>query len=340
MHIANHMKRYAALAALAIAAGLLPLSAMAVKLPGPLVDAQWLHAHLSDVTIIDVRDDVKTFTAAPRYDTEKNGQRHLVAVGGHIKGSHLVRFKDIRTPREIDGRQINMMRPTAYEFQSVMQDAGLDSGKPIVVVSPSDTNGPLGGTGSIDMATRLYWTLKTFGTEDVAVLNGGIAGWLQAGYPVETTPPDLMPGGWTAHKPELQWTADTAATASATRDGVQLIDARPTPEFLGLVKSGIVLKYGHIPGAHTFPTDAITREDGIAAYFLSKAGYEKILPELGISATKPTITYCNTGHLASGAWFVMHEIVGNTHTRLYDGSMLEWTTEGQPVVPSDGTMAH
>lgn len=316
------------------------LATAAIQLPGPMVDAQWLHAHLNDVTIIDVRNDPKTFTTPPRYETLKNGQRRLLAVGGHIPGSHLVRFADIRVPREINGRQINFMRPSAYAFQSVMQDSGLTADRPIIVVSPSDTNGSLeGGTASIDTAARLYWTLKTLGARNIALLNGGVAGWLQSGYPVETSGSDLMPGDWTAQKPDLRWSADTASVSSAIKAGTQLVDARPMRQYLGIEKVGIVLKYGHIPGAQAFPTDSITRQDGIAVYYLTKAGYDKVLPQLGISPSKPTITYCNTGHFAAGAWFVMSEIVGNPHTRLYDGSMLEWTKEGQPVTPADGAVA-
>ena len=339
MDVTNRTKRFIAWTTFAIAMGLSTVSAYAVNLPGPLVDSQWLHAHLDDVTIIDVRADPKTFTTPPVYENEEGGQRRLIRVGGHIKGSHLVSFIDIRVAREINGRQIGFMRPSAFEFQNLMQYVGVDGSKPIVVVSPSETNGPLDeGTSSIDMAARLYWTLKTFGTQNIALLNGGVAGWLQSGYDVETAPPDFMPGDWAARKPDLQWSADTAVVASAIKDGVQLLDARQIPQFLGIIKPGVVPEYGHIPGAHAFPTDAITRQDGIAIYYLSKDGYHKVLPQLGISTTKPTITYCNTGHYAAGAWFVMDEIVGVTHTRLYDGSMLEWTTEEHPVIPSGGAV--
>lgn len=341
MYTLFRLRRVSVLASVVFAILSLPAHAAGIKLPGPLVDAQWLHAHLDDVTIIDVREDPKTFTTPPRYTTLKNGERRLTAVGGHIPGSHLVRFADIRVPQDIKGQQINFMRPSAYAFQSVMQDSGLSADLPIIVVSPSDINGALeNGTASIDTAARLYWTLKTFGAKDVALLNGGVAGWLQAGYPVDTSKPDLMPGGWTAQKPDLQWSADTADVISAKKDGYQVIDARPIRQFLGIDKAGIVPKYGHIPHATSLPTDATTRQDGIAAYYLTKAGYEKVLPQLGIDTGKPTITYCNTGHFAAGAWFVMHEIIGNANTRLYDGSMLEWAKEGHPVEPADGTAAH
>jgi thiosulfate/3-mercaptopyruvate sulfurtransferase len=53
---------------------------------------------------------------------------------------------------------------------------------------------------------------------------------------------------------------------------------------------------------------------------------------LNISPSAPTVAYCNTGHLAAGAWFVSNEILGNKNTRLYAGSMTEWTNLGNPTV--------
>ncbi len=310
------------------------VASAAASLPGPLVDAQWLKAHLAEVMVVDVRDQPESFTAPPRFSTDANGKKQLVAVGGHIPGSRLVRFADIRTAREIEGRDIGFMRPSGYEFQSILQDAGVDGGKPLVIVSPADASASIdAGTHSLDMAARLYWTLKTFGTEQVAILNGGLASWLQAGYPVDTEAAEPFPGSWTAQEPKLDWTADSAATAAALKSGVQLIDARSMPQFLGIVKVGVLPHYGHIEGARVFPTDAIVRTDGIATFYLSKAKYAKILPQLGISPNQPSITYCNTGHLAAGAWFVMDEIVGVPKTRMYDGSLLEWMSEGRPTVP-------
>ena len=51
----------------------------------------------------------------------------------------------------------------------------------------------------------------------------------------------------------------------------------------------------------------------------------------GVDPQASTITYCNTGHLASSAWFVLSEVLGNKQTRLYDGSMHEWTLEKRAV---------
>lgn len=88
---------------------------------------------------------------------------------------------------------------------------------------------------------------------------------------------------------------------------------------------------GHLAGARSFPTDAIIKPVGAAYEFMSAEDYKKIYAQLNLQPNAATVTYCNTGHLASGAWFVAHEIMGNKNSRLYAGSMIEWTNLGNPT---------
>lgn len=46
---------------------------------------------------------------------------------------------------------------------------------------------------------------------------------------------------------------------------------------------------------------------------------------MGVDPDKPAITCCNSGHPASGGWFIMHGIMGNQAVQLYDGSLHEFT---------------
>jgi thiosulfate/3-mercaptopyruvate sulfurtransferase len=50
-----------------------------------------------------------------------------------------------------------------------------------------------------------------------------------------------------------------------------------------------------------------------------------MMKTVGLNSGKEIIDYCNTGHLASGLWFVTHEIVGDKKARLYDGSIVEYS---------------
>ncbi len=308
----------------------LTASASATALPGPLVSAQWLHDHLNAVTVVDVREDPASFTSKPQYAAAES-KPALQEVGGHVPGALLIEFGKIRTTRKIDGREIKAMLPQRKDFEAIMRAAGVSNGKPIVIASAGD------GVGALDMAARLYWSLKYYGAPQIAILNGGTAGWLQSGYPVSTNAAAVKPGNWHPGKIDSPLLAGSNDVLKAMSDHAQLIDARSMPQYLGISKKPAVLKAGHIEGAHSFPTDAIVRNSGIAYYFMSAPEYRSITTQLGIKDRSPSITYCNTGHLASGAWFVMSEVLDNPSVRLYDGSMLEWTIEKHPVVSANAS---
>lgn len=299
--------------------------ANAVDLPGPLVSPQWLAQHRSEVNIIDVRGDPATFAKAPTF-TSENGAKSLATAGGHIPGALLLDFGKTRAPRMIDHREIKWMLPDQQAFQSLMRGIGVRAGRPTVIV-------PEGGSGEeLDMAARVYWSMKVYGDDQLALLDGGTRGWLQHGLPFATTAAAAPAGNWVATAPRLRYVASSDDVAAAIGTGTQIVDARPTPFYLGLVKKPVVGQAGHIKGAVNFPTDlrSVSKDDG--THWLSPAEYTAIFKHLDIAAHKPTITYCNTGHLAAGAWFVISEVMKNPDTRLYDGSMYEWTTEQRPVV--------
>ena len=306
-------------------------AAMAAGLPGPLVTPEWLHAHLDEVTVLTVADGdmTKLFNTAPKVD-----KSHVVEqVGGHIPGAILVDFENIRQSRNVGGKTLKALLPTAQFFTAAMDKAGLNSGKPIVIA-------PLGdGVATMDMGTRLYFQLRYFGepADQVAVLNGGVGAWLHAGYAVSTASVPTAAGNWKATMADVALLATLDQVKEALRtEQTQFIDARPTPQYLGLEEAGIDKTAGHLPGARSFPTDAIVaNRDGVTS-FLTARDYRWIFASYGISTIRPTITYCNTGLFASGAWFVVHEILGNKDSRLYANSMNEWTNLGNPTVGLPG----
>lgn len=307
-------------------------AASAATLPGPLVTADWLKAHKADVIIVDVRDDMDTLTAAPKYVVDKKtNQKHLAEVGGYIPGTAaFVDFGKIREERTINGVKIKAQLPTADFFTKAMDNAGLNKADKPMVIVPEGTS-----VDSMDMATRLYFQLRYFGEprDMVAVLNGGVAAWLQAGEPVSTDKPSMAKGNWAAGTEDNAILASMAQVKEGLQKGSdQFIDARPTAQYLGIVTKAVNKSGGHLPGAKSFPTDAIVKPVGKAHEFMSAADYKKIFAEYNIMDNAPTVTYCNTGHLASGAWFVVHEILGNTNSKLYTGSMIEWTNLGNPTV--------
>jgi len=316
--------------ALAPLAALLSLSAHAdeTSIPGPVVNAQWLAGHLDEVTVLDVRSDVDSFTGSPEFEVnEKTGVKTLVTVGGHVPKALLVDFERTRVSRTINGRKVDKMLPDRTAFEAVMQDIGLSAGRPIVITANGQT------VDEMDMAMRLYWSLKVYGEDRVAVLDGGDAGWLAAGQALVSDKPTAAKGTWKATAERRELVADAADVEKAATSKVQLVDARPLPQYAGVsFKKPLVIAAGHVAGARNFPTDVQAKASSGTQVFLSPAEYRGVMGLQAIDPTAPSITYCNTGHLASGAWFVMSEVLGNRNVKLYDGSMHDWTTSNHPVV--------
>jgi len=302
----------------------LPLQA--ATLPGPVVDSTWLVKNLDKVVILDVRKDVKSFTAKPVYrKNKKTGKLKLARVGGHIKGAQLINYKKVRAKRKIDGETVTRMLPAKADFEKLVQAAGLNKDSSVVIVSKGQSS------GDITIATRMYWQLKYFGHSDMAILNGGMAQWLKDGHNVSITPAKVSAGDWVAATENKSILATSDDVAKATKDkSVQLVDTRALSQYLGTYNKSYVYAKGHIPTAKTFPVELLTYPGGVAKFTSSK-DLSTLANEFGIDTQKPAITYCNSGHLASGAWFVMSEVMGNKQAKLYDGSMHQWTLEKRPT---------
>ena len=312
----------------AIALTMLVGLVQAVTLPGPVVSSEWLANNLSDVQIIEVRTDLASYLRNPEFDTDKKtGKKFLVEVGGHINNSSLLDFKKVRVERLVDGKKIKFLIPEKADFEKLVQSLGINVDKPIIIV-------PIGQDMSdIDEALRTYWTFKVYGEDQVAVLDGGIAGWLSEGREYTTTNHQKTTGNWIGKAERKQLIASSDEVAAASKGGKpQLLDARQPAQYLGLAKRPDVLTFGHIAGSKELAPELLAKASNGALYFWPKNTYDALMSANGLSTKNPTIAYCNTGHLAAGGWFVMSELVGNKSTKLYDGSLYLWTLEGRPLV--------
>jgi len=302
--------------------------AQAISLPGPVVSADWLTNNLLEVQVIEVRTDFASYLKKPEFETDKKtGKKFLVEVGGHITNSTLLDFKKVRVERLVDGKKIKLLIPEKADFEKLVQSLGINSDKPIVLV-------PIGQDMSdIDEALRTYWSFKVYGEDRVAVLDGGIAGWLSEGREYTTINNPKAAGNWSANAYRKELIASSDEVAAASKGGKpQLLDARQPAQYLGLAKRPDVMTYGHIAGSKELAPELLAKPSNGALYFWQKNTYEALMAANGLSTQNPTISYCNTGHLAAGGWFVMSELVGNKSTKLYDGSLYLWTLEGRPLV--------
>ena len=320
----------------AVAAGLMSwllsivATAHAGTLPGPLVDAAWLHDHAGQVQIVDVRDDINSLTADPKFE-DRDGRRVLVRVGGYIPGALSVNFWSIRATHTVDGKTIKFLLPKAGDFAEVMQASVLEPGKPIVIVPTGDD------PSSLQEAAYLAFELQLFGTpaQRIALLNGGTHAWIAAGYPVDTDAIAPMESGhWTARAPQSDMLASTQQIADSLqrKAGAGLFDARPLAQYVGLDESVVATRPGRIPGSKPIPPDVLyrTASDG-SARFLSLAQYRTILKLMSVPKQQPMIVYCNTGQYAASVWFILDRLLGDSAVRVYPGSINEWSHLDKPM---------
>ena len=302
----------------------LPLQAL--EITQPLVDTGWLAKNKNSIVILDIRKDVKSFASKPVFKKDKkSGKSKLIKVAGHIPGSVLVDYKKIRGAKTINGRKVIKMILGKKAFEKLMQVSGVNKNSAVVIVSRGMDN------GDMTMATRLYWTMKYYGHDNMAILNGGVAQWLKDKHKVTNKAVKIKKGNWLATAERNKILATSEEVATAIKDKAQLVDTRMISLYLGTWrKKSYVFANGHIPGAKSYPNELLTST--MPAKFISNADSKAMFLQLGINPDEKAITYCNSGHLATGSWFVLSELMGNKNVKLYDGSMHQWTLEKRDVV--------
>lgn len=276
-------------------------------LPDSLVSTEWLAAHLHEpaLRVVDIRGYVaKQDLGGGREKANYTGAREEYDAS-HIPGAVYVDWtKDITDPDNPVKAQI---APPA-RFAAAMEAIGVGDDTDVVVVDHT------GG----HFATRLWWALKYYGHDRVAVLDGGYAKWQAEGREMTTVVPRI--GGVTftpRARPALRKEATDILVAIGD-ERTQILDARDVAQFEGAVQRGS--RGGHIPRARSFPAKTLVRRDGT---WKSREEIARLAASAGIDRDRPTIAYCNGGVTATAVLFALDRI-GQRQWANYDGSWNEW----------------
>jgi thiosulfate/3-mercaptopyruvate sulfurtransferase len=293
---------------------LLLQEAEAQPLPGPVVSAQWLSEHLKNVVILDVRR-VKKESTTPSKDN-------------FIPGAVLVDFANVTRVLELNGKQLKSMVLDRKSFANLMSQAGVKNSDIIIITSPSKH------LFELTAVTRLYWTIKYFAHKSVAILNGGNALWHSENRPLQTLASSVNKTTYRAIKTDQDIIANIEDVTTAQEQNRQILDVRGLEYYEGekLNKAFVAAKgKGHIPGALSLPVQSLSRQKKSAIWFQSKDEIVEMADMMDIDLHSPTILYCDSGNYASLEWFILHELLGNNKTQLFDGSMHQWSIFNKPV---------
>ena len=282
----------------------------------PLVTVDWVTDRMGDgnVLLVDLRKDEDY-------------------ASGHIQGALSAPYGKFGWRETVDG--IVGMLPPLETINERIGSLGVTQEKHVVVIPYGDSSSDVGA------ATRVYWTFKVLGHDDVSLLDGGMNAWTaQDLFTLETKAIEPLAAASYPGIVDQGLLIDTMSLIDLVESGkVQPVDARTDPQWEGKEKHPKARIPGAIPTANRLPqSDLVDPDTGM---FVTKGQVIEIADSNGWnpSETKPLVSYCNTGHWASTAWFAMSEVAGLEGVKLYDGSMVAWTQdEANPLINSPGRL--
>jgi thiosulfate/3-mercaptopyruvate sulfurtransferase len=177
--------------------------------------------------------------------------------------------------------------------------------------------------GAAGAAARAWWTLRYFGHDSVAVLDGGFAAW--EGPAERGEPAAPAPGEFTARPGGMPVLDADAAAALATR-GV-LLDARAPERYRGEVEP-VDPVAGHIPGAGNAPASENVTPSGV---FKAPDELQEQFERAGVRPGEPVGAYCGSGVSAATDVLAL-ELAGFPEAALYVGSWSEWSRDPERPV--------
>ncbi|WP_049567738.1 sulfurtransferase [Streptomyces sp. SBT349] len=263
-----------------------------------LVDADWVQEHLDDagVVIVEVDEDTSAY--------DKNHIRNAVRIDWK---------KELQDPVRRDFVD-------QAGFEKLLSAKGIANGDTVVLY---------GGNNNW-FAAYAYWYFKLYGHQDVRLLDGGRKKWeLDARELVEEVP-SRAATAYAAQPQDVSIRAfrDEVVAAIGTQN---LVDVRSPDEFSGKLLAPAHLPQeqsqvgGHIPSARNIPWSKSANDDGT---FRPDDELSELYQEEGVDLGKDTIAYCRIGERSAHTWFVLHELLGVTNVKNYDGS---WTEYGSLV---------
>lgn len=277
----------------------------------PLVEPAWLADRLQDPNTVVLDATLPPVGVTPPVDTRG---RYLAR---HIPGAL---FFDIDEHSD-HSTTLPHMLPQPEVFARSMSTLGVGSDMTIVLYEQD----------GVFSAPRAWWMLRTFGAQNVHVLNGGLNAWLAAGLPTESGEihhPTATFHAKLHHEAIKNFTQIQQMIATRAEGHTQILDARSAARFNGTVpepRPGI--SSGHMPGATSVPFTELAEQGRL------KPAQElrNLFATKKINLTHPITTTCGSGVTAAVIALAL-QIAGANQVTLYDGSWAEYAQHPEATI--------
>lgn len=280
---------------LSIFPGMPPLA-----LPTPLVTTAWLAEHLGlpGLKVVDATTHLVTANRDSRGEY----------LAGHIPGAV---FADIDWLSD-ETSSLPHTFPSAALFAERMSTLGIGNADAVVVYDSSGQN---------FSAPRLWFMLRAFGHERVAVLDGGLRRWMLDGRVIETGAVAASRSHFVPHLDASRLRDRAAVESNLRAKREQMVDARSPGRFAATEpepRPGI--RGGHIPGSRNVHYARLVQDDGTLR---PPAELRAIMEEAGVALDAPVVASCGSGVTACAVVLAL-EVLEVRETAVYDGSWTEW----------------
>lgn len=252
-----------------------------------------------------------------RFDLADTAAGERAYAQGHLPGAHYLHLdRDLSGPKQVGAHfRGRHPLPEREAFAQRLRALGLQPGQQVVTYDAAEGM----------YAARAWWMLRWLGHDAVAVLDGGLAAWQQAGGALDTAVPTPSPGGFQTGE-ALEETL-SAQQLLEQLDQVRVIDARAPERYRGEVEP-LDAKAGHIPGAANRFFKLNLLPDG--RFKPAAQLREEFLAAPGATGTEADAT--RTVHQCGSGVTACHNLLAMAHaglpgSRLYPGSWSEWSAD-------------
>lgn len=265
----------------------------------PLVNSAWLAANreMKNLFLLDIQQ--------PEYYKRF-----------HVPGAINAPYNLWRTDKQ---SKAPGMLPPIKRMEKFIGKLGINKNSKIVIIATGNQPGDMAA------ASRVFWTLRVMGHQNISVLNGGLASYANRFRGDLEAIPRYGTATEYSATPDQNITADITTIRHAIQEKAQLLDARTLGEYTGVIIAKPNERRGTIPSAKHIPFDWLVDRGGLIR---DKQVAVTLFNFSGLNPSQDgTIHFCHTGNRAALTWFVDYAILGNRKAKLYDASMSEWAVQ-------------
>jgi thiosulfate/3-mercaptopyruvate sulfurtransferase len=273
----------------------------------PLVTASWVAERLNDPGTVVLDATLPPVGVTPPIDTYA---RYLAK---HIPGAVFFDIDEISN----HSTPLPHMLPSPEAFSRSMSALGVGDQMSIIIYEQE----------GVFSAPRAWWMLRTFGAQNIYILDGGLRAWSEANLPTHTGRVDPALAIFHARLDE-DAVKNFAQIKQTIAEHGQILDARSSGRFMGALpepRPGI--SSGHMPGATSVPFTELLEDcrlkpvEKLREYFTAK----------GVNMAQPITTTCGSGVTAAVISLSL-TIAGAEQVSLFDGSWAEYAQRPEAVI--------